>query len=72
MRRERSDGFDKGDVALVCTSQKHSSSKKNVRNKSQDICNYYKKKVIGQKNVQKEEKKRNSRNLTRKLNLREK
>jgi len=34
MRRERGDGFDKGDVALVCTSQKHSSSKKSVRNKS--------------------------------------
>jgi hypothetical protein len=54
MRRERGDGFDKGDVAFVYTSQKHSSSKKSVRNKSQDICNYYKKKVIGQKNIKKE------------------
>ncbi len=44
MRRERGDGFDKGDVALVHTSQKNSSSKKSVRDKSQDLCNYYKKK----------------------------
>ncbi len=54
MRRERGDGFDKGGVALVRTSQRHSSFKKSVRDKSQDICNYYQKKVIGQKNIQKE------------------
>jgi hypothetical protein len=69
MRRERGDGFDKGDVALVRTSQKHSSSKKSVRDKSWDICNYYKKKVIGQKNIQKEKEIKNPRNLKRKLTL---
>jgi len=54
MRRERGDGFDKGDVALVRTSQKHSSSKKGVKDKSWEIWNYYKKEVIGQNNIQKE------------------
>jgi len=69
MRRERGDGFDKGDVALVRTSQKHSSSKKNVRNKSQDVCNYYKKKGHWAKEHSKRKKEKKSKKLEKKIEL---
>jgi hypothetical protein len=44
MRRERGDDSNKGDITLIYNSQKCKSFKKNVRDKSQDICKYCKKK----------------------------
>ncbi len=67
MRRERGDDSNKGDITLVYKSQKCKSFKKNMRNKSQDICNVAKRKVTRRNNVQNKKKTKKSRKLKKKL-----
>ncbi len=44
MRKEKGDDSNKGDITLVYKNKKCKSIKKNVRDKSQNICKYCKKK----------------------------
>ncbi len=67
MRKERGDAPNTSDVALVNTSQKNVSFKKTTKDKSQDVCNYAKWKVIGWKTTQKGRKMKNLKNLKRKI-----
>jgi hypothetical protein len=72
MRREKGDGFDKGDVTLVHTSQNIQILTRVREINLKTFVITTKKKVIGQKNIQKEKKIKNSRNLKRKLTLQRK